>query len=332
MRILFLHSGNESFVKIDRELLAACFDVHDFHAIQKFPMGLMNYLQGIRECDLLFGWFASWNSFWALLLSKLFRKSSILIIGGYDIANLPAADYGHQRGGLEKIVSRLAMQLADHLLPFSDFSQQEAVRNVHVPEERMDRIYLGVPDVFGALPADGRQRMALTVGNVEWPNIKRKGLEPFVRTAAHLPEVQFVLAGAWKDDSITYLRSIASSNVLFTGRLSEEELESYYRKSSVYIQPSLHEGFGLSVAEAMLAGCIPVVTKAGSLPEVVGDCGQYCESNSPDQVAQAIRLALNSSFEDRVRARERILTEFPLQQRKTALLRLIDHYETSSHA
>ena len=43
----------------------------------------------------------------------------------------------------------------------------------------------------------------------------------------------------------------------------ESELTTLYAEDSVYVQPSLHEGFGLSVAEAMSAGCVPVVTSAG---------------------------------------------------------------------
>jgi hypothetical protein len=71
------------------------------------------------------------------------------------------------------------------------------------------------------------------------------------------------------------LRQAASPNVEFLGFVSDEELFSLYARASVYVQASMHEGFGLSVAEAMSAGCIPVVTRAGSLPEVVGDVGGF---------------------------------------------------------
>lgn len=323
VKIFFVHSGNEAFVKIDRELLSASFDVQDFQARKKFPASFIRYWCGIKENKVLFCWFASWNSFWVLLLAKLARKPSLLVIGGYDLASLPEAGYGSQRGGLEKWVSRWAIRMATVLLPFSEHSRDEAQRNAGADPSRMQRIYLGVPDPFGALPAEPRERMALTVGNVEWANLKRKGLEPFVRAALLLPDVQFALVGAWNDDSITYLRSIAPSNVLFAGRVNDDELIGFYRRASVYVQASLHEGFGLSVAEAMLGGCIPVVTRAGSLPEVVGECGLYCASTSPDVIAGQIRSALESSPADRARVRERILSEFPLEKRKESLIQVI---------
>jgi glycosyltransferase involved in cell wall biosynthesis len=166
--------------------------------------------------------------------------------------------------------------------------------------------------------------MVLSVGIVDQPNIWRKGHEPFVRAAAHLPEVEFVLVGKWKDGAIDDLRSIASENVTFTGWVPDEALLEYYRDASVYVQASAHEGFGLSVAEAMLAGCVPVVTRRGSLPEVVGDCGFYVESQSPRELAAAIEEALNAPGEFRQQARDRILTQFPLEKRAESIYQIVD--------
>lgn len=321
-RIFFVHSGNETFVRLDHELLSQSFMVDDFYASRKFPAEFPRFWRGVKNSDVVFCWFASWNSFWALWIAKILRKPSVLVIGGYDVANLPQAGYGHQRGGMEKYISRVAMRLADVLLPFSHYSQKEAAFNAGVKSEKMQMIYIGVPDSFGELPSK-KERMVLTVGKVDRPNLLRKGLEPFVRAAAYLPDVQFVLIGAWADDAIDYLRSIATSNVVFAGRITDEDLLEYYRRASVYVQASLHEGFGLSVAEAMLAGCIPVVTKVGSLPEVVGDQGLNCESNSPDAIARSVRLAFEMPALDRSQIRQRILAEFPMEKRGKALRQII---------
>lgn len=322
-KIFFVHSGNETFVRLDADLLSHFAEVNLFHAVRKFPAGFIQFWRGVRSADVVFCWFASWNSFWALLLAFVLRKPSALVIGGYDVANLPEIGYGHQRVGLQKWVSRAAMKLARVLLPFSISSQREAQRNVGVLASRMEMIYIGVPDVFGALPKSAKERMALTVGKVEWANLKRKGLEAFVRTAVGLPDVQFVLVGAWADDSIEYLRGIAPANVVFTGWVNEETLYDYYRRAAVYMQASLHEGFGLSVAEAMLAGCVPVATPAGSLPEVIGACGFYVTGASPAALTEAIQRGLTAPFSQRIQARERILTLFSLQRRAAALEKIV---------
>ena len=330
MHILFVHSGNEQFVRIDRDLLCASFIVKDFYTAHKFPSDLFQYWREIKKADVVFCWFASWNSFWALLFARFFRKGSILVIGGYDLANLPEANYGHQRSGAMKWISRSAMKLPTQLFTNSSFSQKEAVKNAHIPLQRVHVIYHGVPDPFGKMPTMPRERMALTVGKVDWPNLKRKGIESFVRAAALLPDVKFVVVGVWADKSIEYLRSIATKNVIFTGHISEENLLEYYRKASVYVQGSLHEGFGLSVAEAMLGGNIPVTTRAGSLPEVVDKCGFYCDSPDPAEIARVVEMALASSLSLREKARQQILIHFPMSQRGKLLDGLVQSVGSKS--
>jgi glycosyltransferase involved in cell wall biosynthesis len=135
--------------------------------------------------------------------------------------------------------------------------------------------------------------------------------------------VGFVLAGRWDDDAADELRESATPNVTLTGWVKEDALNEHYRRASVYVQPSAHEGFGLSVAEGMLAGCIPVTTTAGALPEVVGDVGVQVESQDPAQLAAAIRRALESSDDARAAARERVLRCFPLEVRRAGVQRLV---------
>ena len=322
-KILFVHSGNESFVSLDREILKEFSNVKDLFVLRKFPAGFSQYLRGVKEADIVFCWFASWNSFWAILVARLYKKPSVLIVGGYDVADLPEAGYGHQRGGIMKLVSRGAMKMATTLLPFSIYSRQEAENIAGISNKLTEVVYLGVPDPFGSLPEIPKARLVLSVGKVDWPNLKRKGLEPFIQVAKLLPDMKFVLVGEWADNSIDHLRSIASSNVIFTGRVSNEELLDYFRQASVYVQASLHEGFGLSVAESMLAGCIPVVTRAGSLPEVVGDCGIYFDVDDLQSLYQGIQRGLSSNNNFRIQVRERILTSYPIEKRRMHLLNLI---------
>lgn len=322
-KILLVHTGNETFVKLDRDILSTFANVHDYYARRKFPFELSRCWQDVRASDAVFCWFASWNSFWTILLARLFQKPSILVIGGYDLANLPEANYGHQRGGLKKWISRWTMKLSTILITNSCYSQTEAEQNAGIPAARVRVIYHGLPDVFGNLSQDRRENMALTVGGVNWSNLRRKGIEPFVRAASCLPSTRFFVVGAWEDDSIQYLRSIASSNVFFTGRVSDEELHDCYQRAAVYVQASLHEGFGLSVAEAMLAGCIPVVTQHGALPEVVGDSGFYTASLEPPELAKVIEIAMCSPDALREECRERILRHFSLEKRRELLKQVL---------
>jgi glycosyltransferase involved in cell wall biosynthesis len=76
----------------------------------------------------------------------------------------------------------------------------------------------------------------------------------------------------------------------------------------------------------MLAGCLPVVSSAGALPEVVGDAGVVLESAAPDarEVADGVSRALAQGDDARVRARDRILDRFPLEARGVALERIVE--------
>jgi len=137
--------------------------------------------------------------------------------------------------------------------------------------------------------------------------------------------VSFVLAGKWlEDDAVDELRADAPPNVELTGWLSDDDLHAAYRRAAVYVQASRHEGFGLAVAEAMLAGCVPVVTNVTAMPEVVGDAGVLIESQEPAAVAEGVRKALAMGTGAAARARERILTAFPMESRREGILRVVD--------
>jgi glycosyltransferase involved in cell wall biosynthesis len=309
-------------VRLDLEELRKRYQVTETYLPSRWINPFSIWRQ-VRTHDLVFGWFASWHTFLPFVFARISGKPSILVVGGYDVANMPQIGYGHQRGGVKKWISRWTMRLATRVITFSNYSESEAEHNAAIPKSQMSTIYIGVPDPFVSLPRAERSRMVLTVGNVDRSNLLRKGHEAFVRTAALMPDVNFVLAGAWSDDAIDHLRAIATPNVTLTGWLSNEALDDYYRKAAVYVQASLHEGFGLSVAEAMLAGCVPVVSRAGSLPEVAGETAIFVDTPAPPAIAQAITEALAYPDEARAPIRQRILEHFPLERRAQQLEQLI---------
>ena len=321
-RILYVFARESSFVAIDRALLGERWDVVEWR--QQGPVvNVFRLLREVARSDLVFGWFASWHTFLPVLLARVMRKPSVIVIGGYDTACMPEIGYGLQQRGALRTVSRWVMRHATRLVTNSEYSRAEAERNVGLDPDRVTLVYHGVPDPFGELPATERERLALTIGIVERRNLERKGLRSFVQAAASLPDVAFLLAGRWDDDSADTLRDQAPPNVTLTGWVEQEVLNEQMRRASVYVQASAHEGFGLSVAEAMLAGCIPVTTRAGALPEVVGDTGVLVEDADPARLASAIAEALAMDDGARRRARDRILGNFGLDVRRAGLHRVV---------
>ena len=304
--IQLVYRHRSRFTDIDRDALAERWEVVESRSWRV-----------AARADALVIWFAGPHAVPALLVAKVLRRRPVLaIVGGIDTANLPEIGYGFQRGGWRRWVARWVMRRADTRMVNSDFARGELRANVGLDAVR---VHHGVPDPFGSLPAGPRDRMALTVGVVDQRNLGRKGIRTFVEAARSLPDVEFVVAGKDAGDgALESLRAIAGPNVSFTGFVSDSELDDLYRRASVYVQASQHEGFGMSVAEAMLAGAIPVVSPSGALPEVVGDAGIVTTD-----VAGGIRRALEAGPEARAAARARVVREFALSMRVEGLQRLV---------
>jgi glycosyltransferase involved in cell wall biosynthesis len=321
-RILYVHNTDASFVRIDREILAERHELEDLFQPGRVP-SFPRMLRGVLRADVVFGWWASWHTFFPITLAWLLRKPSVLIVGGFDTANMPDIGYGYQQGGLRRVASRWIMRRARTLVTNSEYSLGEIERNMPIPPERVRVVHHGVRDRLGAPPGE-KEREALTVGAINRSTLVQKGQIPFVESAKLLPDVRFTFAGKWLDDAVEELRARAGSNVEFTGWLPEEELQAAYRRAAVYVQASRHEGFGLAVAEAMLAGCVPVVMNVTAMPEVVGDAGVLIESQEPEEVADGVRRALDLGPDAARRARERILTAFPIEARRDGILRVVE--------
>ena len=328
-RVLFVYSLDISFMHIDREALAERFEVEEYFQGGAVPRP-RELAAKLRRCDVVFGWFASWHTLAALTLTRVVRRPSVLVIGGFDTAAVPEIGYGNQQDPWRRWRSRLTIRRADRLITNSHYLQGEIERNIGIPPERVRVVHHGLADRFGepasAPPASAREGrpVALTVGAVHRWNLERKGHRAFVEAARELPEVDFVLAGGWADDAIDELRAVAGPNVTFTGRLSDAALDQEFRRASIYVQASWHEGFGLAVAEAMLAGCVPVVTSAGALPEVAGDTGVTIPRVDARSVADGVRRALELDPGQGLRARRRVLECFPLEARADGIRAEVD--------
>ena len=315
-RVLYVYSRRNTFTRIDLEALRERYEVEEYFQDGPLPRPRELYAK-VRRADVVFGWFASWHTLAALNLAKLLRKPTVLIIGGFDTASVPEINYGNQQDRIRGLRARLAIRRADRLITNSDYLQGEIERNLGISPDRVRVVHHGLADRFGDPPdpSEGDARVALTVGAVHTWNLERKGHRAFVEAARELPDVEFVLAGGWDDDAIEKLRAVASANVTFTGYLSDKDLDAAFRRARVYVQASWHEGFGLAVAEAMLAGCVPVVTDAGALPEVVGDTGVTIPAVDAGEIAAGVREAIGLWPERGLAARERVLERFPLAAR-----------------
>jgi glycosyltransferase involved in cell wall biosynthesis len=321
--ILVVHNAFSRFVRIDCELLAKNYRVTVRYEDAPKNLKVLDIWRQVKCHRMVYCWFASWHSLFPVLAARLQGKPSVVVVGGYDTANLPEAGYGSQRWGLRRYLVRFVVKLATHLIANSNAARLEAIQNAGACPDQVTTVYHGIACPENTV-LDSRERIALTVGAVCRENLLRKGLLPFVKASRLLPDVRFVHAGPHLDESINELRAVAGPNVEFLGFVSDEKLTELYASASVYVQASLHEGFGMSLAEAMAAGCIPVATMYGSIPEVLGETGVYLPHATSEAVAEGIRLGLEESVDSRIEAQRRIRELFSLNRREDRLREVLD--------
>lgn len=200
-------------------------------------------------------------------------------------------------------VRRATLVLAD-----SCFSRDEVLEWLDVPEERVRVVYGGAEESFHPVPAGERaDRLArhglagpylLFVGTMEPRKNLGALLEGFSRLRRQgLPHTLAIAGGeGWLGEG-QRLRGLAEGlgeGIRFLGFVPDDDLPALLSGADLFVYPSLYEGFGLPVLEAMACGCPVACSRAGSLPEVAGDAACYFETADADEIATVLARALES--------------------------------------
>ncbi len=318
-KILFVAwDPSVTWVHTDIEILKKEFNVKVLKCTSF--LDLLKIIYYINYVDVSFNWFGGKDAALTVLISKLLRKKAVVVAGGVDAAFVPEIGYGMAFDPIKRFLAQFSFQHADYVLTVSESTKNELLNNYRVNPEKVIVVYLGF-DHEKYKPIGVKENLVLTIGGVNKTNLSKKGIETFVKTSNYLESVNFVLVGKTEKNSISYLKTIAGSNITFTGYVSEKELLNFMQRARVYVQISAHESFGSSLAEAMLCEAIPVVTKRGAIPEVVGNTGLYVPYNDPEATAYAIVNAFRSpNGRD---SRNRIIELFSYTKREIILHNLI---------
>lgn len=326
IKILFVRPFKSSFIENDLEILKDNFSIRNidfvFHYKKCFETfkSFIRLIKGLLWADLCFSWFAENHSFYMVKFTKFFRTKSIVVIGGFEVANGPEINYGSLIDKKAKKKVKYVIENADLILAVSKFNKEEVLK--FTTPKLLKLIYNGV-DCNKFRPGGKKENIVVTTGFISEGTITRKGLETFVKTAKLIPDVKFLIVGKSKDNSVHKLKSIAPNNVEFTGYVSDDKLLDILQRAKVYCQISYYESFGIALAEAMLCECVPVVTNKGALPEVVGETGFYVEYGNVVSTANGIKSALISS--NGKSARKRVLELYNLKLREDKIKNIINN-------
>ena len=245
-----------------------------------------------RHCDV----FLATNSYLSVMLT---RCPTVAIV--YDLMTFDPSTSPHRGSALiERLTLDGGVRRARRLVCISQATADDLIARIPSCAPRVDVALLAASpperpataEELAELPAPG---FVLAVGTLE----PRKNLPRLVAAFSALPRGlqeshPLVVVGArgWRTgETLSALQSLGDRGRIL-GHVSDEALGELYRRAEVFCYPSLGEGFGLPVLEAMDAGTAVVTSNVSSLPEVGGDAAQYVDPLDVADITRGLRAVL----------------------------------------
>jgi glycosyltransferase involved in cell wall biosynthesis len=194
--------------------------------------------------------------------------------------------------------ARQAAERSDLIITVSQFTADQAAALLNVERSRLRVVHHGVdwPTATAAVP---RENIVLNVGAIQ----ERKNTSRLVEAFERMPrDWRLVLAGSSGFGAARILERIRGSGardrIEVTGYLTEEDLERLYARASIFAFPSLDEGFGMPVLEAMARGVPVIASNRSALPEVAGDAALLIDPIDTQALATAMQRLIDPHERD----------------------------------
>ena len=246
------------------------------------------------------------DTFRFFLKTLSFSKSDVVFSPGYNapifirtpyiftIHDLNHIDRGENSSFLKRLYYKWIMlracRHAKFVLTVSEFSKRRIVEWSGIPPERVINVGNGVNAEYSrsALPFRPGYPYVLSVSNRKPHKNEPRLLEAF--SQASIPsEVRLLFTGDATPALMALIQQYQlQDRVTFTGRVAEADLPGLYRGALALLFPSLYEGFGLPVIEAMACGCPVLTSNTTSLPEVAGHAALLVDPTSVQKIAEGI--------------------------------------------
>jgi glycosyltransferase involved in cell wall biosynthesis len=214
--------------------------------------------------------------------------------------------YPYRRDWLRRVYYRGSAHAAAHVITDSAFSAAEITAAYGIPASRISVVPLGVDAAFahhadaGELPPTVNEPYVLHVGDLH----ERRNLAVLVdavlearRHFGGAAALSLVLAGVDRGIGAGLCAIAAEAGmadaVTLLGSVSESRLHALYRRATALVYPSLYEGFGLPVLEAMASGTPVLASRAASIPEVLGDAGVLLDPLDANAWTEALITVVN---------------------------------------
>ncbi|HEY2930792.1 MAG TPA: glycosyltransferase family 1 protein [Acidobacteriota bacterium] len=229
------------------------------------------------------------------------RLSCRTVVSVHDVSYAAHPEwYPNRSGRVRQRFYRVSAEEADAVITMSQFSKSEIMRVYSVAEEDIYPIYLasGLQDVKPAPRWDRPEKLSrylLHVGDLHRRRNLVTALEAFHRAEPD-PDLDFVMVGKDLGGRAEIEERAGALGILprlhFLQDLPVDQMPHYYQNAVALIYPSLYEGFGLPLLEAMQWQCPVVASRVASIPEVAGDGAWLVDPLNPDEIAEGIRAIL----------------------------------------
>lgn len=208
-----------------------------------------------------------------------------------------------------------SIKKTDRILTISNFTKDKIVDYYKIDPEKITVTYPGLTSSQSSAHSqqtkliENKNPYILFVGTIQ----PRKNIEGLIRAFEMIDHLnlQFLIVGkkGWRYESIftTWENSSKKDQIRFLDFVTDAELPGLYKNAVCFVLPSLYEGFGIPVVEAMNYGCPVAVSNVSSLPEVAGNLGFYFDPEKPADIAKVITQALQLSKEERQRLAEKLM-------------------------
>lgn len=274
-------SGVESGVPNWRLFLVAAMNVPALHPLAQAVVPKADILHGSPQLRL--------PPRARILTSHIHDLTCWLMPEFHTAANVKAA----------RQTARHAWRQADGLIAVSESARDDAVRLLGLPPERIEVIYHGVPESYFAVQRRLGQgkRYVLSVGTVE----PRKNIDRLLDAWLALPgdvldAFDLVIAGpaGWKSEATLARLASKPRSVRYLGYVGENELPALTAGATAHVYPSLYEGFGFPLAQAMACGVASVTSNVSSMPEVAAGSALLVDPQSVEELRDALLKILTS--------------------------------------
>lgn len=217
------------------------------------------------------------------------------------------------KGNAKWQLQRLALKKIGGILTDSKASGKDIKRLVGVSDNKIGLAYLAAGEEFHVIKDKTKikklretynlpEKFILYVGDVTWnknvPRIIESAIQsgvPLVMAGKALVNENFDRNNIWNADLIKAQEFAKKhTDIIRLGFIPDEDLVTLYNAATIFLFPSLYEGFGLPVLEAMACGCPVITSKEASLPEVAEDAACFVNAYDTNSIASGIENVCNS--------------------------------------